>query len=38
MIRVLIIVFLLSGCASKFDGFDPSTSMVRWILTHDSRN
>jgi hypothetical protein len=38
MIRILIIVFLLSGCSAKFDGFDPSTSMVRWMLTHDSRN
>ena len=30
-----IICLLLSACSAKFDGYDPSTAMVRWILTHD---
>ena len=35
IIKIGIICLLLSGCSAKFDGFDPSTTMVRWILTHD---
>ena len=30
-----IICLLLSACSAKFDGYDPSTAMLRWILTHD---
>ena len=30
-----IICLLLSACSAKFDGYDPSTAMVRWIITHD---
>ena len=32
--RVLIILILLTGCA-KFEGYDPSTAMFRWILTSE---
>jgi hypothetical protein len=36
---ILIISFvLLVGCSAKFDGFDPSTSMVKWILTSEKDN
>jgi hypothetical protein len=30
-----IVCLLLSACSAKLDGFDPSTSVVRWIITHD---
>ena len=35
IVKIGIICLLLSGCSAKFDGFDPSTTMVRWILTYD---
>jgi hypothetical protein len=35
ILKIGIICLLLSGCSAKFDGYDPSTAMVRWILTHD---
>ena len=38
MIRIIIVLVLLTGCSAKFDGYDPSTAIVRWIITHDSRN
>ncbi len=38
MIRIIIVFVLLTGCSAKFDGYDPSTAIVRWIITHDSRN
>ena len=34
----MIIFLLLTNCSAKFDGFDTTTSMVRWIITYDSRN
>ncbi len=36
--RVLIILILLTGCSAKFDGYDPSTAMFRWILTNEKNN
>ncbi len=36
--RVLIILILLMGCSAKFDGYDPSTAMFRWILTNEKNN
>ena len=30
-------VFLV-GCSAKFDGYDPSTAMFRWILTNEKNN
>ena len=38
MIRVLILFVLLTGCSAKFDGYDPTTAMLRWIITHDTRD
>jgi len=35
ILKIGIICLLLSGCSAKFDGYDPSTAMVRWILTYD---
>ena len=34
----MIIFLLLTNCSAKFDGYDPSTAMLRWIITHDTRN
>jgi len=29
---------LLTACTStKFDGFDPTTTALRWILTNDAK-
>jgi len=36
--RVLIILILLTGCSAKFDGYDPTTAMFRWILTNEKNN
>jgi hypothetical protein len=38
MIRVLILLVLLTGCSAKFEGYDPTTAMLRWIITHDTRD
>ncbi len=35
ILKIGIICVLLSGCSAKFDGYDPSTAVVRWIITHD---
>ena len=35
IVKIGIICLLLSGCSAKFDGYDPSTAMLRWIITHD---
>ena len=34
----MIVFLLLTNCSAKFDGFDPTTSMVKWIITHDTRD
>ena len=34
----MIVFLLLSNCSAKFDGYDPSTAMLRWIITHDTRD
>ena len=35
---ILIISFLfLMGCSAKFDSYDPTTAMFRWILTHEKK-
>ena len=38
-IFVLLIMFsiILSGCSHKFDGFDPTTATVRWIINYDKK-
>jgi len=35
--RVLIILILLTGCSAKFDSYDPTTTMVKWILTNEKK-
>ena len=34
----MIVFLLLSNCSAKFDGYDPSTAMLRWIIPHDTRD
>ena len=34
----MIVFLLLSNCSAKFDGYDPSTAMLRWIITYDTRD
>ena len=34
----MIMFLLLTNCSAKFDGYDPSTAMLRWIITHDTRD
>ena len=37
LILILSMMVLLTHCTRdlKFDGFDPATSMVRWIMTNN---
>ena len=35
IVKIGIVFLLLSGCSAKFDSFDPTTTTLRWILTHD---
>ena len=32
MILVGLMMVILTACTSKFDGFDPTTATVRWML------
>ena len=32
MILVGLMMVLLTECTSKFDGFDPTTATVRWVI------
>ena len=32
-----LVILLLTGCSAKFDNFDPATSTLRWIITHDKK-
>ena len=32
MILVGLMMVLLTACTSKFDGFDPTTATVRWVI------
>ena len=34
---IIIIFIMLTGCSAKFDGYDPTTAMFRWIITHDNK-
>mgnify|MGYP006921966569 CR=1 FL=1 len=34
---LIIILILLTGCSAKFDGYDPTTAMLRWIITNDKK-
>ena len=36
---LLTVMVVLSGCSNtKFDGFDPTTTTVRWIMTELNKN
>jgi len=35
--RVLIILILLTGCSAKFDSFDPTTSVLKWMITSEKK-
>mgnify|MGYP001187023893 FL=1 len=35
--RILIILILLTGCSAKFDSYDPTTAMLRWIITNEKK-
>ena len=35
--RLIIILILLTGCSAKFDSFDPTTSIVKWIMTNEKK-
>ena len=32
MILVGLMMVLLTACTSRFDGFDPTTATVRWVI------
>ena len=32
-----LLILCLTGCSSKFDSFDPTTSTLRWIITHEKK-
>ena len=34
----MIMFLLLTNCSAKFDGFDPTTTALRWIITNDTRD
>ena len=40
MIWVGLMMVLLTACTKdlKFDGFDPTTSIVKWVFTGDKKN
>ena len=40
MIWVGLMMVLLTACTKdiKFDGFDPATSIVKWVFTGDKKN
>ena len=35
---ILLMMVLLTSCTSKYQGFDPTTATLRWIITHDKKN
>ena len=37
LMTITIMTILLTSCTSKFDGYDPTTATVRWILTYDKK-
>ena len=34
ILKIGIVCILLSACNAKFDGYDPTTDMLRWIITN----
>ena len=38
MVIILLMMVFLTNCTKlKFDGFDPTTTMVRWIIQNDAK-
>ena len=35
--RLIIILVLLTGCSAKFDSFDPTTTIVKWMVTNEKK-
>jgi|TARA_B110000858_G_scaffold193677_1_gene246648 hypothetical protein len=35
--RLIIILVLLTGCGSKFDSFDPTTSVLKWMIKNEKK-
>ena len=35
--RLIIILVLLTGCGSKFDSFDPTTSILKWMIKNEKK-
>ena len=35
--RLIIILILLTGCSAKFDSFDPTTSVLKWMITSEKK-
>ena len=32
-----LVILWLTSCSAKFDNFDPTTSTLRWIITHEKK-
>jgi hypothetical protein len=32
-----LVILWLTGCSAKFDSFDPTTTTLRWIMTHENK-
>jgi hypothetical protein len=32
-----LVILWLTGCSSKFESFDPATTTLRWIMTHEKK-
>ena len=38
LLMILLMTVLLTSCTKlDFDGFDPATSTLRWIITNDAK-
>tara|TARA_R100000654_G_scaffold73405_1_gene106182 strand:- start:398 stop:508 length:111 start_codon:yes stop_codon:yes gene_type:complete len=35
--KYLIIFILITGCSAKFDSFDPTTSILKWVITSEKK-
>ena len=35
--KYLIILLLITGCSAKFDSFDPTTSVLKWVITNEKK-
>tara|TARA_A100000172_G_scaffold64477_1_gene44014 strand:- start:237 stop:356 length:120 start_codon:yes stop_codon:yes gene_type:complete len=35
ILKISIVCLLLSGCGAKFEGYDPTTTMLKWVITHE---